>query len=65
MGLDPRTMSWQRKLQLKARHYSRRALGPVKWLAFERGHTRMVPWPDRMYIESTNICNLRCIMCPQ
>jgi len=65
MGLDPRTMSWQKKLQLKARHYRRRALGPVKWLAFETGQTRLVPWPDRMYIESTNVCNLRCIMCPQ
>ena len=29
-----------------------------------RGQTRLVPPPDRLYIESTNICNLSCIMCP-
>ena len=65
MGLDPRTMTWQQKARLKLRHYRRKALGPVKWLAYESGQTRRVPYPDRMYIESTNVCNLRCIMCPQ
>ena len=41
-----------------------RILAPVKWLAYETGQTRLVPPPDRLYIESTNICNLSCIMCP-
>ncbi len=39
-------------------------LGPVKYLAYQTGQTRLVPPPDRLYIESTNICNLSCIMCP-
>lgn len=39
-------------------------MGPVKWAAYESGQTRFVPPPDRMYIESTNICNLDCVMCP-
>ncbi len=39
-------------------------LRPIKWLAYETGQTRLVLPPDRLYIESTNICNLNCIMCP-
>ncbi|MEW6271953.1 MAG: radical SAM protein [Thermodesulfobacteriota bacterium] len=37
---------------------------PVKYAAYRRGadHGRFVP--DRLYIESTNYCNLKCIMCP-
>ena len=65
MGLDPRSMTRQQKARAKLRHYRRRMLGPLKWAAYGTGQTRRVPYPDRMYIESTNICNLRCIMCPQ
>ena len=39
-------------------------LRPAKWIAYETGQTKFVPPPDRLYIESTNICNLSCIMCP-
>jgi MoaA/NifB/PqqE/SkfB family radical SAM enzyme len=39
-------------------------LRPVKWLAYDSGQTKLVPPPDRLYIESTNVCNLSCIMCP-
>jgi len=35
-----------------------------KWLAYETRQTRPWCWPDRMYLESTNVCNLSCIMCP-
>lgn len=56
------------KARRKARHEVKKlrnkALGPVKWMAYETGQTRLVPPPDRMYIESTNICNLDCVMCP-
>jgi len=38
------------------------ALG--KWLNYETGQTYVLAYPDRMYIESTNHCNLGCIMCP-
>ncbi len=58
------TLTLQDKLRNKSRLYRHKALGPVKWLAYESGQTRLVPPPDRMYIESTNICNLGCIMCP-
>ncbi len=30
----------------------------------QHGADQDVPPPDRMYIESTSICNLNCIMCP-
>lgn len=37
---------------------------PLKYRAYSRGadHGRFVP--DRLYIESTNYCNLKCVMCP-
>ncbi len=59
-----RTLTFQEKVRNKSRIYRRRVMGPIKWLAYETGQTRFVPPPDRMYIESTNICNLNCIMCP-
>jgi pyruvate-formate lyase-activating enzyme len=65
MGLDPRSLTWQQKAQIRLRDARRKALGPAKWLAYATGQTRRVPYPDRLYIESTNICNLRCVMCPQ
>ena len=36
----------------------------AKWLNYSGGNTRPWTYPDRMYLESTNACNLRCIMCP-
>ena len=62
MGLDLSEIA--RKAERKTRRWRRKALQPIKWLAYETGQTRWVPWPDRMYIESTNLCNLGCIMCP-
>jgi len=64
-GKKPKsTLTFEQKLQRKFRYYRRKALQPVRWLTYESGQTRLVPPPDRMYIESTNICNLNCIMCP-
>ena len=57
-------LTFQEKLRNKSRIYRRQALGPVKWLAYRTGQTRLAPPPDRMYIESTSVCNLNCIMCP-
>ena len=37
---------------------------PVKYRAYRRGQLAGSFFPDRVYIESTNHCNLRCIMCP-
>lgn len=54
---------WE-KAQRRMKYYRLQALQPIRWLAYETGQTKYVPPPDRMYIESTNICNLNCIMCP-
>lgn len=37
---------------------------PVKYNAYRRGEDHGRFAPDRLYIESTNHCNLKCIMCP-
>ena len=36
----------------------------VKWLSYVSGRTTLSTYPDRMYLESTNVCNLQCVMCP-
>jgi MoaA/NifB/PqqE/SkfB family radical SAM enzyme len=37
---------------------------PVKYVAYELGLESAPTFPDRVYVESTNVCNLDCIMCP-
>jgi MoaA/NifB/PqqE/SkfB family radical SAM enzyme len=37
---------------------------PLKYAAYRRGSLGGPIFPDRIYIESTNHCNLKCIMCP-
>jgi len=37
---------------------------PLKYAAWRLGARRAPTFPDRVYIESTNHCNLKCIMCP-
>lgn len=54
----------QRRVRYEMKRLRNRTLAPVKWAAYESGQTRLVPPPDRMYIESTNLCNLDCVMCP-
>jgi len=56
--------SFLARLERATRWQRNRLLEPIKWLAYETGQTRLVPPPSRLYIESTNICNLSCIMCP-
>ncbi len=56
--------SFMERLEEATRWRRNQLLRPIKWLAYETGQTRWVPPPDRLYIESTNICNLSCIMCP-
>jgi pyruvate-formate lyase-activating enzyme len=48
----------------RARRLRARANMPVKWAAYEAGLTHGPFFPDRLYVESTNHCNLRCVMCP-
>lgn len=56
--------SFMERLEEATRWRRNQLLRPIKWLVYETGQTRWVPPPDRLYIESTNICNLSCIMCP-
>ncbi len=56
--------SFLERVEMATRWKRNSLLRPVKWLAYDTGQTRLVPPPDRLYIESTNICNLSCIMCP-
>ena len=37
---------------------------PVKYAAYRMATEKGPFFPDRIYIESTNYCNLKCIMCP-
>jgi len=50
--------------QRRLRRYGRRASNLAKWLSYVSGRTRLWTYPDRMYLESTNVCNLGCVMCP-
>jgi len=52
------------KVRRRARLYRRQASSFVKWLSYTSGRTKPLTYPDRMYLESTNVCNLRCVMCP-
>jgi MoaA/NifB/PqqE/SkfB family radical SAM enzyme len=36
----------------------------AKYLSYELELERAPTFPDRVYVESTNVCNLDCIMCP-
>lgn len=42
----------------------KRVLSAWKWAGYKAGLNRLPFNPDRMYLESTNACNLGCIMCP-
>ena len=52
----------------RLRRYQRRAVRATKmsWRYVHYALKNPRPWacPDRMYLESTNNCNLKCIMCP-
>ena len=52
------------KISRRAQRYRNRAASLGKWLSYISRRTRLWTYPDRMYLESTNICNLRCVMCP-
>ena len=52
------------RMRSLAERYARRVENLSKWVAYRTGMTRLHTYPDRMYLESTNICNLQCVMCP-
>ncbi len=48
----------------RLRRYRDRTGSLGKWLSYISGRTKLWTNPDRMYLESTNVCNLKCVMCP-
>ena len=52
------------RIYRRARWLGNRSNAAFKWLVYSLGSTRPPIYPDRLYIESTNHCNLSCIMCP-
>jgi hypothetical protein len=48
----------------RVRRWGRQITQAYKWLNYETGQAHVRTYPDRMYLESTNYCNLGCIMCP-
>ena len=57
-------MDLRQRARNRLRRYRRRASMAARWLVYQARLTRPPTTPDRMYLESTNACNLRCIMCP-
>jgi len=52
------------KIAARARRYRRRAGLAARYVTYRLQQRRPWTYPDRMYLESTNACNLKCIMCP-
>ncbi len=48
----------------RVRRWGRQLVQVYKWLNYRARLTHVRAFPDRMYLESTNHCNLGCIMCP-
>jgi MoaA/NifB/PqqE/SkfB family radical SAM enzyme len=48
---------FKKRLRQKSNMYA-------KYLSYELELERAPTFPDRFYVESTNVCNLDCIMCP-
>jgi pyruvate-formate lyase-activating enzyme len=52
------------RIHRRSRRYRERAASFGKWLSYTARQTELRTYPDRMYLESTNACNLGCVMCP-
>ena len=52
------------RIKRRLRWLGNRAAASKKWFYYSIGHPRPPIYPDRLYIESTNHCNLACVMCP-
>jgi len=56
-------------LKSRVRHLTERALlrnaRTVRQLLLKTGRTRVAAWPDIVQIESTNLCNAKCVFCPR
>jgi len=52
------------KIDRRLRRYQRQARMPWCYLNYALQNPQPWTYPDRMYLESTNACNLCCVMCP-
>lgn len=52
------------KVRRRLRRYGDKAGMAWRYLNYVLQNPRPLAYPERMYLESTNACNLRCIMCP-
>jgi sulfatase maturation enzyme AslB (radical SAM superfamily) len=56
-------------LTRRARHVAERLLGgnakTVRRVMLATGRDRVPRWPDIVQIESTNLCNAKCVFCPR
>jgi MoaA/NifB/PqqE/SkfB family radical SAM enzyme len=55
------TLTNPRRFRRRVRQKSNMA---AKYVSYELELESAPTFPDRMYVESTNVCNLDCIMCP-
>ncbi|HSP71741.1 MAG TPA: radical SAM protein [Gaiellaceae bacterium] len=55
------TLTDPRRFKRRLKQKSNMAL---KYASYELGAEHAPTFPDRVYVESTNVCNLDCIMCP-
>ena len=55
------TLTNPRRLKRRVRQKANMA---VKYASYELELEKAPTFPDRVYLESTNVCNLDCIMCP-
>jgi MoaA/NifB/PqqE/SkfB family radical SAM enzyme len=63
---DPRPLlrGARRVKRLLTPHTSHPLAMSWRYIQYRLHSPRPLAYPDRMYLESTNACNLRCIMCP-
>jgi hypothetical protein len=55
----------RRRLRTTAEHLLTRNAKPVRKLLLRTGRERAPHWPEIVQIESTNICNAKCVFCPR
>ena len=59
--MDTETLTNPRRFRKRLRQKSNMA---AKYVSYELELESAPTFPDRVYVESTNVCNLDCIMCP-
>ena len=58
-------MSFTRRARKTAEHLLLANAKPVRKLLLRTGRDKAPRWPDIVQIESTNLCNAKCVFCPR